>query len=423
MLASIPLAVGGIFSGVLAGLLVVWLLAVCIFALVDRMLFPAVALQTERPLPPRLIIGRDFTMQIAFKNCGRCTAVFSGVDYQSQGLEGESRLSQFVLNPNETCTFPLVVRPLLRGSLKFGPLHIVQEPGLRLWRYHSVFDNGGKVKVYPDYQPGAESLDFLQKVGEVGIRRTRQRGEGTDFDCLREYRDGDDSARIDWKATSRLNRAVSRQYTIERDHDVIIGLDCGRLMGAHFDGVPKFDYTIRAALALAEMSIRVGDRVGLLVFDSKVRCFVPPAKGPVQLGRILEALYDQQSAFEETEFQRALTYLGVHHRKRSLVVMFTDFIDKHTAAPMIIGMAGTARRHACLFVAVEDPTLEERLGEAPVDLKAMGGQAVAYGMRSERAEVLEILRQQGIEVLNEQPDQLTAPVINSYLRLKDAGKI
>jgi uncharacterized protein (DUF58 family) len=423
MLIAIPLAVLGIFANFVNLLLALWILVLFVVALADRMLFPPCSIRSSRPLPPRLVIGKTFEMQIVFRNEGRSKSVFFGVDQIPSKLEGECVLSAFELEAGEACTFPIPMRALRRGRFQLGPMHITQEPGLRLWRHHAVLDNGGEIKVYPDYQPGAKSLDHLQQVGELGIRRTRQRGEGTDFESLREYRDGDDSARIDWKATSRLGRAVSRQYTIEKDHDVVIALDCGRLMGAQFNGVSKFDHTIRAALALAETSIRAGDRVGLMVFDSSVRCFIPPSKGPTQLGRILDALHDLDSILDETEFQRSLTYLAVHHRKRSLVVLFTDFIDQHTAAPMLLGLANIARRHACLFVAVEDPTFDECLASLPLDVEGLASQAVAYGMRKDRQQVLEILRREGIDVLNQLPDNLTAPVINSYLRLKDSGRL
>lgn len=406
-----------------------WAVALALLVLVSLLDFfaaPAAQVSVIRELPERLFLGREQRLHIDFSVlAGSSTSLVKVRAIEDIPLDWEADpvIPTFTLRAGQTNRYSIVVRPLKRGRYSLGALHVVQETGLGLWRRVGKVEANTEARVYPDYQPGASTLAHKKDFGDLGQMRTRQRGEGTDFDSLREYRDGDELSHIDWKATSRLGKVISRQFTVEKDHDVMIALDCGRLMGSSYQGVTKFDFALRAALALAEASLRAGDRVGVLVFDDKVKCFVPPGKGGGQLGHILESLHAIQSSFKETDFQRALTYLGVHHRKRSLVVLLTDFIDRYTAGPMLMGMTTIARRHACLFVAVEDPTVEERLLEAPKDSAGLAGQAVAYGMRKSRGEVLEVLRRAGATVLNLQPDALTAPVINAYLRLQSSGAL
>ena len=422
LLVGVVLGIGSIFFAPLSGVLLVWLLAVLLTMGADRHFHPPCSLRIEGELPPRLVLGRPFEAQLTVHNAGPGSVSCFGSDHLPLDWEADPKVGPLRLKAGESRQLLQSLRPLRRGAYSLGPLHLIQVTGLGLWRHHGVVECPREVRVYPDYRPGTDALDPVM-IGEVGIRRTRQRGEGTDFESLREYRVGDDTARIDWKATARLGKAMSRQYTIEKDHDVMIGIDCGRLMGARFDGMAKFDHAMRAALVLAEVSLRSGDRVGLMVFDAKVRRFVPPGKGSTQLGILLEALHDVESTFEETDFHQAMTHLGTHHRKRSLVVMITDFIDRQTAKPMLLGMEGAARRHACLFVAVEDPTLGECLNEVPQGLHGLASQAVAYGMRQDRREVLELLRNQGVDVVDELPDRLTAPVLNGYLAIKRSGRL
>jgi uncharacterized protein (DUF58 family) len=423
---TLPLAGVAFFVPSIVGIWAVALVGISLLAALDLVLTKPAEIDVERELPARLFLGREHELQLRFhinKSSRTKSARVVATERIPLEWDGVGHVHAFNLVQGKAADITIKVRARKRGRYQLGALHVVQEAGLGLWRRVGLVDIDTEARVYPDYQPGAHALGGLRDFGDVGQRRTRQRGEGTDFDSLREYRDGDEPSRIDWKATARLGRVISRQFTVEKDHDVMIALDCGRLMGAEFQGVAKFDYALRAALALAEAGLRAGDRVGVLAFDDKVRCFVPPGKGAGQLGQILENLHDVTAESNETDFARGLTYLGVHHRKRSLVVLLTDFVDQFTAGPMMVGLASVSTRHACLFVSVEDPTLEEQLLEAPRDTVALAGHAVAHSMRRSRAEVLQRIRRTGATVLDLQPDKLTGPVINAYLRLKDSGSI
>jgi uncharacterized protein (DUF58 family) len=398
-----------------------WMVLLVVIALADGLIATRARLTVAREFPERLVVGRWHTARLIVNHTGGSGAWMRLHDTWPAEFEGDPRSDGFVLAPENSVVVELPLRATTHGRYTFGSVFVRQWSGLALWERRSELAADFALRVFPEFSPGRSALDRLRELGDVGLRRSRQRGEGTDFESLRAYQQGDDSARIDWKATARRGKVVCRQYTIEKDHDVLIALDCGRLMGARFDGTPKLDYAMRAALALAEAGLRLGDRVGLMAFDSKVRAFLPPGQGPGQMAMILERVCELQTRNEETAFEHALTYLDAHHRKRSLVVLITDFVDRHTAAPMMQGLMALSRRHAFLFVAVEDPTIEQVLAREPEHRRELAGQAVAYSLRRERAVVLEQLRRQGISVLDLMPDRLTAPVLNEYLSLRNRG--
>lgn len=411
------------FMAGMGALLLLWWVGLLAVAAADRFLLKPQPLTLELEMPAVLVLGKETEVAWVFGQAsGPSLEGFIHLQCP-EDWEAPRLLEAVQLQADGETRLPVQVRALKRGAFTYGKASLAVTGGLRLWTYLLEIDAACTAKVMPDYRIGNAHLIGDRRHGDMGLRRTRQRGEGTDFESLREYRPGDEIARIDWKATSRFGKAISRQYAVEKDHDILIALDCGRLMGARFDGIPKHEHALRSTLALTEAATRNGDRVGLLAFSQDIKRHVAPAKGDLQVGLVLDAVHDLESDLSETDFPRALAYLGSHHRKRSLVVVFTDFLDRQTAGPMLAALDGIARKHVCLFVAVEDPTLEDRLAEEPLGVEGLGGQAIAYGMQKERGEVLAILKRQGVEVLNLRPDHVHAEVLNAYFELRNSGRL
>ncbi len=406
-----------------SGLWLAWLLLLLVVASADALFAPKAKVEVERMFPDRLVVGRWQTVSLRIIHKGGSPVQLLLYDVWPPEMEGEPMVPTQRLGKQQSRICDFSIRPTTHGQYSFGPVYLRQWTGLGLWERRQCVDEKISLRVFPEFTPGRTALEHIRELGDLGLRRTRQRGEGTEFESLRVYQQGDDSVHIDWKASARHGKIVSRQYTIEKDHDVMILLDCGRLMGARFRGTPKLDFAMRAALALAEAGIRLGDRVGLMAFDAHIRAYLPPGHGPGQMASILERVSELHASNDETAFERAVAHLDMNQRKRSLVVVLTDFVDRYTAAPMLQGLMTLARRHAFLFVAVEDPSIEEVITEHPQSRSQMASQAVAYSMRRERAVVLEQLRRSGISVLDLLPDQLTAPMLNQYLELRNRGAL
>jgi uncharacterized protein (DUF58 family) len=407
----------------LSGVWIACLVLVLVAAVADLFFGAPAKVEIEREPSARLVVGRWQQFDLRIIHVAGGPTHLSFYDVWPAEFEGEPETLPFSMAEGQSHVLEFAMKPCTHGKFTLGPIYLRQWPGLGLWERRSCLEVETKLRVFPEFSPGKSALERLQQLGEIGQRKSRQRGEGTEFESLRIYQQGDDSNHIDWKATARSGRVVSRQYTIEKDHDIMILLDCGRLMGARFEGTPKLDYAIRSALALTEAGLRLGDRVGLMTFDSKVRSYLAPGHGHGQMAAMLERVSEIKGTTHETSFESAVAHLAAHQRKRSLIVILTDFVDRYTAAPMMLGLSELARRHAFLFVAVEDPTIEEVLSRLPDSRKELAGQAVAYDLRRERKVVLEQLRRQGMAVLDLLPDQLTAPMLNQYVDLRNRGAI
>ncbi len=226
---------------------------------------------------------------------------------------------------------------------------------------------------------------------------------------------------IDWKATARRFKPIFREHQAERNQTILLLVDSGRLMNAELDGVSKLDHAINAALVLAHVALGRGDCVGLCTFSYRVHTWVPPRAHVGQIRPITDTLYDLRGDYTETDHGRCLRYLASSHPKRSLLVVLTDFVDAQTAADMIAHLSLASRRHLVLFAALGDPYLAKAARARPA--RALDGfrKAAALDLLHERREVLERIRQMGAHVLDVTPSELTAPLLNQYLRIAFRG--
>jgi uncharacterized protein (DUF58 family) len=422
-LATAPAALAPFFPLAAALWWIFWL-AFGIVAVADAAIRPRLgALVAQRELPTRWPLGRGCEFTLRLHNPGARPLRVRIRDSWPEALDGARDQEPISISAAGSASVQQSAIARARGRHEFGAVHVEAASPLGLWRHRSVLDAPGTVDVYPDWAPGRAALAQAELAAREGQRRMRRRGEGTEFESLREYRPGDALVHLDWKATARRGFPVSRQFQVERNHDLVLALDCGRLMGARFAGVAKLEHALHAVLALAEAGVRQGDRVGFFAFDESTLTWVPPGKGPAQVGAILGAAYALQSRFAETDPRAALEHLSLRQRKSALIVVLTDFLDLEASRPLVEAMLGLRTRHRVLFVAVQDPTFEELLARpasAPADAYA---QAVVQAMRGERRVVLETLAQAGIAVLDLPPDRLVAPVINQYLQLRFAAAV
>ena len=246
----------------------------------------------------------------------------------------------------------------------------------------------------------------------------RRRGHDSDFESLRDYVVGDDIRFIDWKATARRAHPQVRQFQMERNAEVILALDCGRLMGSLVRGVSKLDLAITPVLDLASVAIQRGERVGLVAFDSHVLASVPPRGGVRQIGLITEALAGLDTNFDQTSFTRAAAHLQAHHKKRSLVVVFTDFTDEISSRDLQLVLTALSRRHVLVFVAVGDPHLDDILEETPRSVTAAFQKGAAAELTLERRRVIHSLNRAGVLALDGHPFELSGRLINRYLEAR-----
>lgn len=279
---------------------------------------------------------------------------------------------------------------------------------------------GRAVAVVPNLAPvrAAAFRYFGSREMEAGVQVERFVGGGSEFDALVEWVPGLDHRAISWKASARHRKLLSQDFRAERNHQVILALDTGHLMAEPLLGLPRLDHAVTSALLLSYVSLRLGDRVGLFGFDRAARAWTEPQGGLGAFARLRAASAALDYSTEETNFTLGLTELSTRLRRRSLVVVFTDFVDTVTAELMIENLARLARRQLVVFVALRDPALHDLALRRPARPSDLHRAVVAAGFVRERERVLARLRRMGIQCVDAAPGTVSTKLVSRYLDIK-----
>jgi uncharacterized protein (DUF58 family) len=325
-----------------------------------------------------------------------------------------------VARPAERATALLSLVPRRRGGHAVRALHVRWTGPLGLLERRIAVPVGKKLGVVPNL--GAVRAVALRMFGDrnfmAGLKVERYLGDGSEFESLREYVPGLDHRAIDWKASARHRKLLCQEFRAERNHQVVLAVDAGQLMTEPVGGVSKLDHAINAAILLGWFCLRTGDRVGLLGFDERVQTWAEPAGGMHTFHRLQAMSAEIDYRAVETNYTLALAELSTRLRRRSLVVLFTDFLDTVTAELMIDNVTRLTRRHLVLFVAVKDPSLDTRAAARPRTLDTLHQAVVASDFARERGIVLERLKRAGALCIDANPAEFSMAVVNRYLEIK-----
>lgn len=312
------------------------------------------------------------------------------------------------------------VLPRQRGRAHLSSLYVWYENSLGLLRRRLVIAADSEIRVFPDLSAVERygALHVRNRLVEAGLRRMRLRGNGTQFESLREWTAGDSFRSIDWKATARRGRTIVAQYEVERAQRLMIVLDAGRLMTARAGQQRKFDYAVTAALSLATIAGLASDAVGLVAFAQDIILAEAPRAA---LAGLAERVADLEPRFEESDYAAAFAYLRAHLHKRTLVVLFTDMIDPAAQSSVLAEMGSMARHHAILCVFMNDAAIEARLSREPLTSQDVYETSVALTLRAERSAARAELERLGVHAIDVPAERLTTTLIDEYLRVKTRG--
>jgi uncharacterized protein (DUF58 family) len=406
------------------GMIVLLLSALTIAALLEaKALGNSLAqLKVRRTLP--VVVGRDvaFTVTWEIENTGR-----DSVKGELRDVLPASASPRFLELPFIADaligrdTVAEALRISVRGRHHFGSIWVRLIGANRLIEAQRSFARPASIKVLPEQ---FASRDELVKDRGAELRlldkatRTRQQGAGTEFESLTEFREGDDPRRIDWRTTARIQRPVVRRFQIERHRDVMILIDCGRLMGAETDRGTKLDCAVDAALILARVTLQSGDRCGIGLYDNEVRGYLPPMSGAPSLHALSDSVYAAQSEFRESDFGPIFATLQTRQAKRSLIVVISDVSDAETSQQFRGSLGRLSRRHIVLFAALRTPLLNRLLREPVQTIVDGTKKAVIFRLQRERQLALQSLKHTGVFVLDVEPSQLTVPLVNRFIELR-----
>jgi len=382
-------------------------------------------LEWSRELPVKLSIGVPNGVKLTVRNRSARVARVTCRETPPPGFEGERAFGPLIVDPRGEHEVVLRFSPPSRGLFRFGGVGVRSLGPWRLAGWQSVAPIGQEAKVYPDIQ-AVRSYALLARKGalaEMGVKRMHYAGEGTEFESLREYMDGDDYRDIDWKATARRGRPIVRSFEAERSQTIVLAVDAGRLMTPRVAGLTKLDRAINAALLLAYLGTERDDLVGLLVFGRDVVRYLPPKKGHRQFLAVLEALYSVEGRVEEPDYGRAMRYLATRLSKRSLVVLFTDLVGSEPSRRLLGSLSGLMPRHLPLLVTQRNRDVEARSrGDAATESDVFAA-AVAETLLADKASALRTLAARGALVLDVHPEELSVATVNRYLEVKARGRL
>lgn len=389
---------------------------------------------TSRHLPHELTVSREFERRFAIHDSVKVSLNFDNSsdrglflrvkdEYPSELDLDETREAEFVLGPHSTAEFHYHVSPQKRGRYSFGRTAVRFLSRLGLVWCQSELCEPESVKVYPNMRRAREmELKALGARSFLAIeRRAVRRGEGREFESMRDYVRGDEMRHISWTATARRNKLTTRQYQIERDQTVIIALDAGRLMTGRIDNETKFDTAMHASLALMSACARAGDNCGLVVFGRRVRKYLPPKRGLEHIDAALEALHDLEPELIEPSYARAFQFIASNTKKRALVVILTDLVDKDSSKELINSLKLLRPRHLPLVATIGDRDLSAAVSQAPGDIKDVFTQSAAEEVIHQRESALRLVETLGGLALDVNAQTLAPKLLETYLRIKERG--
>jgi len=315
------------------------------------------------------------------------------------------------------------VTPPKRGRFEFGQIVV---RFLSRWQLVWVETRVGEpvsVKVYPNMRRAREAE--LKALGARSLvaahRKTSWRGEGREFESLRDYVRGDELRHISWTATARRGKLTTRQYQIERDQTILIVIDGGRLMTARIEQETKLDSAVHAALALMSAAARAGDNAGLLVFGRKIKSYLPPSRGREHMDAALEALYSVEPDMIEPSYSHALEFVAAHSKRRSLVVLLTDLVDEEGSKELLASLRLLRPRHLPLVVTIADRDLKAVVSNVPETARDLFTQSVAEEIMHLREAALRRVESQGGLALDVTAAALAPSLLEKYLQVKERG--
>jgi uncharacterized protein (DUF58 family) len=402
------------------------LAGILLCALADYLVLPTPAdLDVRRAVPEHMGLGDRYEISYTVESSAHHSAIVRLYDAVPDGIAADPPGAPVELSAHSPMESRVEAVGERRGHYVFGPVALRVETRRGLVARIARFDAPTETTVVPSLSNvrRLRLLAIQHRLSDAGVRALKQHGEGTAFAGLRDYVPGDDPRLLDWKATARHARLITREQSIERSQTVVAMIDCGRAMTQLAGRYSRFEHVLSAALVLSDVAAASGDRVGLLAFDDAVRAFVPPQKGLVALRSLRTALSGLDATLTEPDYSSAFKVLAMRQRRRALVVFFTDVIDTRAAQLFLAHATRAARRHLLVVVAIQNEELGAAARPSASGAAALYRSAAAEELIREREEALARMRQAGIAVLDISAGRMAAAVVNRYLEIKARGRL
>lgn len=381
--------------------------------------------EAERLCEEKFSLGADNEIAVKIRNNSRFIVSMTIKDEVPAFFEIREHEFKIAVPPHSDHSGKYHVIPQKRGCFTFGTVSCRYSGVMKLCSRTVSFNLAKDYKVYPNLKDlGRYSLAVLRKSQlSAGDKKAKAYSMGTEFESLREYCKGDDYRKINWLATARANKLIVNSYEPEKNQQVIIMLDSSRVMNSEINYIKKLDYAINSSFLLADIATKKGDNTGLMVFDSDIRRFIKPGKGPYQFQLIADSLYNIEENLVTADYKGALAYLDEHQMRRSLLCIFTELFNKDEALELISALKGIARRHIPLVITIKDMRLYDMARGELADADDLFNKSAAIRLTEEREKIREVFRDAGVPCIDVPPDRLSIETVNRYLSMKELVQI
>lgn len=396
-----------------------------LFAVIDsRISHLPKAIVISRYFGGRFAVGAENEVKIQIQNgSNRAIEVVVKDEYPAQMVLHGVREGSVKVDAQASATLIYGLTPPRRGRFEFGQIAIRFRSRFGLVWCQSKVGQPIAVKVYPNMRRAREAE--LKALGARSVvsshRKTSWRGEGREFESMRDYVRGDELRHISWTATARRGKLTTRQYQIERDQTVLVALDAGRLMTARIENETKLDSAVHATLALFSAAARAGDNAGLVVFGRKIKTFLPPSRGRDHIDSALEALHAVEPEMIEPSYARAFEFIAANSKRRALIVLLTDLVDEEGSKELLNSLHLLRPRHLPLVVTIADRDLKAVVRETPTSVRELFTQSVAEEIIHHREAALRLVESKGGLALDVTAAALAPALLETYLRVKERG--
>ena len=394
------------------------IIAACLDLLVSK---KPPLLSIERRIQHNLPVNCWHTVKLVIHNRSPFKQTLQLYDLHPNHCISEDLPASFTLQSKHFVEVHYRIKAEQRGDAHFSGVQIYCNSRLALWKNKFTYENQETIKVYPNFAEVAKYtlLALDNQLSQLGIRQKQRRGQGLDFHQLREYRDGDSMRQIDWKATSRYRRLISREYREERDQQIVFLIDCGRRMRAKDQDIIHFDQALNAMLLLSYVALHQGDMVSLMAFGGQRRYFTS-RKGVQQINAILNYTYDLDTTLEASDYTAAARELINIQRKRSLIVLLTNARDEDQDN-LITAVQLLRSRHLVLLANLREQALDNVIEERVESFD----QAILYAAANDyihsRKQIHAKLGQSGAITLDVTAQELPVSIVNRYFEIKQSN--
>ena len=363
----------------------------------------------------KIVLTNNYTINIKAKIIDELPFIF-----QIRDFEINSQLDKSI-----TKIFTYNIRPVKRGEYQFGALNIYVSSMLNIVCRRFRFDQNKNVAVYPSYiqMKKYQIMAVSDRLVEIGIKNIRRIGHSMEFEQIKEYVQGDDYRTINWKATARKRQLMINHYVDEKAQQVYSIIDMGRTMKMPFEGMTLLDYSINASLVISNIALLKQDKAGIISFNNKVFSVLPAEKNPLQLKKIVELLYKQQTEFLESDYEKLASIVKSKIKQRSLLLFYTNFETASSLKNQLNYLKSLAASHLLIVILFKNTGLDKIICRSANSLEEIYQKTIAEKFAFEKKVIQKELSVAGIQSIITTPQQLAVNTINKYLELKARGMI